>query len=91
MAKRIDSLEPGTPVRLKFCAEFQGKDGAYEEDAVFVKLEGSGDDRRATFASLDQRVPGEERVEYEWDAYRFNGRWAYGSSAETLRLVEVKS
>jgi hypothetical protein len=88
--KRIDSLKPGTPVRLKFCAEFQGKDQAYEEDAVFVALTGEGNDRRATFGSPDQRVPGEDRVWYQWDAYRYKGRWVYGSSAETLRLVEVK-
>jgi len=86
--KRIDSLEPETKVRLKFCAEFQGKDSAYEEDAVFVGVTGEGNDRRATFRSLDQRTY-EDRVEYEWDAYRYNGRWAYGSSAETLRLLAV--
>jgi len=87
--KRIDSLQPETPVRLKFCAEFQGKDAAYEEDAVFVKLEGSGNERRATFRTTDTSWSGE--YTYEWRAYRFNGRWAYGSSAETLRLLEVKA
>jgi hypothetical protein len=25
----------------------------------------------------------------EWEAYRYNGRWAYGSSAESLRLVRI--
>lgn len=82
--KRIDSLTPGTKVRLKFCAEFQGRDRAYEEDAVFVGVTGTGDERRATFRSQDRA----DRT-YDWDAYRFNGRWAYGSSAETLRLVGV--
>ncbi len=89
--KRIDSLTPETPVRLKFCAEFQGKDGAYEEDAVFVKLEGTGDDRRATFRTKDKETWSGTFAAYEWEAYRFKGRWAYGSSAETLRLVEVQS
>ena len=88
--KRIDSLTPGTPVRLKFCAEYSGKDGAYEEDAVFVKLEGEGDDRLATFLTPDRETWSGTFAAYEWQAYRYKGRWAYGSSAETLRLVEVK-
>ena len=85
--KRIDSLKPETPVRLKFCAEFQGKDAGYEEDAVFVKVEGTGGDRRATFRSPSSMLDG---TPYEWDAYRYSGKWAYGSSAETLRLVAVR-
>lgn len=90
MAKRIDSLTPGTRVRLKFCAEYQGKGGEHEDDAVFVKLEGTGDDRRATFRTYDEQTRERTGREfYEWDAYRFNGRWAYGTSAETLRLVAV--
>lgn len=83
---RIDSLEPGAKVRLKFCGS--GWNAEHDEDAVFVGVTGEGNDRRATFRSLDQRTY-EDRVEYEWDAYRYNGRWAYGSSAETLRLLAV--
>lgn len=77
--KRIDSLKPGTKVRLRFGREFQG-DGSDFEDAVFEGITDTGDDRRATF-SQDGGI--------EWDAYRYQGRWAYGSSAESLRLVEI--
>jgi hypothetical protein len=82
--KRIDSLKPETPVRLKFCAELQGPGSEYEEDAVFVRLEGTGETRHAVFRTKGLFS------DYEWEAYRFKGRWAYGSSAETLRLVAVK-
>jgi hypothetical protein len=82
--KRIDSLTPDTPVTLKFCAELQGEDAAFEEDAVFIRITGEGDERRATFRTQVVKP-------YEWEAYRFNGRWAYGSSAETLRLVAVNA
>ena len=81
--KRIDSPKPDTQVTLKFCAEMQGRGAEYVETAVFKGVTGEGDERRATFESMDG-----SRV-YEWDAYRFNGHWAYGSSAETLRLVAV--
>jgi hypothetical protein len=84
--KRIDNLEPETPVRLRFCGGFAGNQ-VREEDAVFVQIVGEGNDRRATFRSS---YPNPEDGTYEWDAYRYNRRWAYGSSAEPLRLLEVK-
>ena len=74
--KRIDSLKPGTTRELQFNAEFQGPGRAYREEATFLGIEGTGDERRARFDSG-----------YEWEAYRYNGHWAYGSSAETLRLI----
>lgn len=77
--KRIDSLKPGTKVTLRFMREFQGT-GSYDEDAIFEGITGTGDDRLATFSSTG---------DFSWSAYRFNGRWAYGSSAETLRLVAI--
>lgn len=75
--KKLDQLEPGDFVLLAFAAE-------NEERAVFLKMTGEGDDRRATF--LQFRNDGSY---YEWDAYRYSGRWAYGSSADVLRLLEV--
>lgn len=79
MAKRFDSLKPETRVTIEFARNFQFG-GPEHEDATFVKIEGEGDDRRMT---LRQDGMG------EWEAYRYNGRWAYGSSAETLRLIEA--
>ena len=74
--KRIDSLKPNTPVLLKF------REGT--EEATFLALIGEGDERRARFIQHDDAVG-----LYEWEAYRFRGRWAYGTSADTLRLVEI--
>jgi hypothetical protein len=75
--KRIDSLKPGTKVVLQFGREFQFGD-AEQEEATFLGIEGTGDDRRAKF-----------RQDFDWEAYRYNGRWAYGTSAESLRLVRI--
>lgn len=73
--KRIDSLTPGTRITLWF----EGTWGnASEEDAVFVRIEGEGETREAVF---DQG--------FEWNAYRYNGHWAYGSGANRLRLVSI--
>lgn len=76
--KRIDSLEPGTLVHLRFGRELQG-DGAEIEAAVFMGIDGTGEERRAWF----------NQSGFEWGAYRYEGRWVYGSSAESLRLVEI--
>lgn len=83
--KRIDSLKPGTQVTVRFMREYQFG-GPDDEKFFFHGILGEGDDRRAVFgptASLDQNYRD------SWEAYRFNGRWAYGSSAETLRLVAI--
>lgn len=76
---RIDKLTPGSHVTLRFCG--LGPDNA--EPAVFVKVEGEGDDRHAHFISKDGTKV------YEWEAYRFEGRWSYGSGAEALYLLSV--
>lgn len=73
----IDSLKPGTKVTLGF------NDG--EEPARFLRIEGTGPGRRAYFRSLEGRPR-----QYEWAAYRFQGRWVYGTSADRLRLVSVE-
>lgn len=84
MAKRIDSLKPGTTVTLKFHGSKSLGNDPYIQDAVFLGVYGVGDDRRARFMSVEAKIydPG------GWDAYRFNGHWAYGTSAERLTLVE---
>lgn len=73
---RIDTLKAGSTVELVF------RYGV--ERAVFLGITGTGDDRRARFLQLN--VDGEP---YEWEAYRYNGRWAYGTSADRLTLYAV--
>lgn len=80
MARRIDSLAIGTKVLLEFTGSM-GNSG-YTETMIFKGIEGTGDDRRATFAD-------EYDASAEWQAYRYNGYWAYGTSADRLRLLEV--
>jgi hypothetical protein len=77
MVRRIDSLTPGARVVLNF-------DNDYEEPAKFLRVEGSGAEREAWFESL-----GPAGEPYKWAAYRFEGYWVYGSSAQRLRVVEV--
>jgi hypothetical protein len=77
MALRIDKLTPGTSVVL---------DMGYEaENSVFLGIEGSGDKREARFLSVDK-----DGKTYEWRAYRYNGHWAYGTSADYLRLDQIR-
>lgn len=81
MARRIDSLEAGSAVVLEFVGSMGN--ATYTEKSVFQGIEGTGDKRRARFVDNQTAVP------FEWEAYRFNGHWAYGSSADRLRLLEV--
>lgn len=74
---RIDSLKPGSTVLM----DFNGKD----ETAIFVGIDGEGDERHAKFMQAFK----EGDALYSWDAYRYNGRWAFGTSAEPLRLLSV--
>lgn len=82
---RIDSLKPGDTVELAF-SHYGNKDETYEY-AVFLGIKGEGDTRRAEFI---QRERGDTSV-FNWEAYRFNGRWVYGTSAERLRVQEIVS
>jgi hypothetical protein len=84
MAKRIDKLKSGTQVTLKFHGSKSLGNDPYIEDAIFVGIYGVGDDRRARFMSANATIGNTGG----WDAYRFNGHWAYGTSAERLSLVE---
>lgn len=81
--QRLDRIAAGSFVRLNF-------NNRYEEKAVFLGVEGTGDKRRAKFLSTTD--PGKGiggKGYYEWEAYRYNGGWAFGSSAERLILDEV--
>ena len=74
---RIDSLDPMTSVILAF-------DGR-QERATFHSLIGDkkNPQRRALFESKD-----EQGKAYKWEAYRYQGRWAYGTGAGRLTLVD---
>lgn len=78
LAERIDNLTPGSFVELEIDGDF--------ENALFVGVRGKGDERRAAFVQMAYPPPPHT---FEWEAYRFNGHWAYGSSAELLRLSAV--
>lgn len=73
---RIDQLKPGTRVTLRYHGSMGNL--THDGDAEFVRITGDGDDRRAVFT---------EPSIGEWEAYRYDGRWAYGSSADRLQLV----
>lgn len=83
---RIDWLQPNMRVRLFFATDSSnGTRNGYEEDATFLRIEGKGHDRHAVFESADLLHGGS----YEWEAYRYNKRWVYGTGADRLSLVDV--
>jgi hypothetical protein len=85
---RMDKLEVGQIVTLAFhksASTTMEKGGRVDyEEAVFMGIVGEGEDRHAEFIS------GDARHMYRWAAYRFQGRWAFGSSAERLSVVDVQ-
>ena len=80
MAKRIDSLTAGETVNLKFHGSKSLGNGSHVCEAIFVAINGEGEERRAEFDDADG-------YSSSWEAYRFNGHWAYGSSAERLSVI----
>lgn len=80
MARRIDSLTAGDTVRLQFDGSMGNE--TYTETMIFVGIKGEGEKRRAIFTD-------EYQHDAEWEAYRYNGHWAYGTGADRLRLLEV--
>lgn len=79
MARRISSMQAGEAVTLRF----HTRSGHFDEAAVFVGL--SEDGETATFRSASDNKSDDDT--YDWDAYRFQGRWCYGSSAQRLSVV----
>lgn len=77
LAKRIDSLTPGENITLQFHGSRSLGNEPYQLSGKFIGIVGSGDVRRAKF-DLDG---------LDFEAYRDNGRWAYGMSSEKLTLV----
>ena len=78
MARRISSLTKGEKVTLKFHSRYT----PVIEVATFLGL--SEDGQRAKFKTPGR---GHDRG-YTWEAYRYQGHWAYGSSADRLSVIE---
>lgn len=78
---RIDKLIPGSFVTLTVYSH-SGRE--YDEQALFLGIIGEGDERLARFSSF-----GDSPRAYTWEAYRYTGRWAFGSSADRISLSEV--
>lgn len=77
-AKTIRTLKSGEEVRLRFHGSKQFGNEPYELDATFVELREDGN--RAVF-----HLDGDTSDEFE--AYKYSNRWAYGSSAERLTVI----
>ena len=73
-AKKINDLNVGESVLLHFAGSKRFGNDPYDAEYTFLGFEGEGDDRRAMFDGME--------------AYKFNGRWAYGSSAEKLSIAK---
>lgn len=74
----LDDLAERAPVAVRL----ELREGV--EETVLERVEGVGGERTAHFRSL-----GAGGVWYPWEAYRYQGRWAYGTGADRLRLLEV--
>ena len=70
----IDELQTGSIVRLQFLHGI--------EQAACIAVTGEGEERRARFVSYDAWTG-----LYGWEAYRFEGEWAYGTSADPLVVL----
>jgi hypothetical protein len=70
------------PVILTFIGDPELGNPTDTEYAILLDTAGDGDDLRVTFRS-NGVYPGET---YEWEAYMFEGRLSYGTSAEELRV-----
>ena len=73
---RIDNLKPGQNVILGFVGS--------AERSMFLEISGEGESRTAKFVSIDG-----SGAFYTWEAYRYNKRWAYGTSAQRLSLLKT--
>jgi hypothetical protein len=78
MAIRLDKLTALSVVTIEIDTGI--------EEVVFLGIDGEGDDRKARF--LSRGYHGEI---YEWAAYRYNGRWAYGTSGDRISVVGART
>lgn len=81
MAKRISPTRIGETYLLRFnkSRSMNGGQEPLEMENVLVSVTVEDGEARATFR--DSEIG-------EWEAYRYKGRWSYGSSAEPLTVVE---
>lgn len=70
---RLDKLPPLTVIEIEI------KYGL--EEVVFLGIEGEGEDRLARMLSR-----GTDGKVYEWAAYRYGGRWCYGTSGDRMTI-----
>jgi hypothetical protein len=78
---RIDSLQRGQFVHLSLQSSFEP--GYWSLEPVrFLGIYGTGDGRQARFAQQD-----DDGRWYQWECYRYKGRWVWGSSAGNVRLT----
>jgi hypothetical protein len=75
LPKRLDDLPVGAACTLRI-----GEDVTY---ALLLNRQGEGDQRTLTFSQVAR---GGGRI-LTWNAYRFRGRWCYGSGADRLVLL----
>lgn len=82
MAKRISHKNVGEVFSLRFTG-----DGSVEKHQLtsFNGFTNVPDTWRATFTPMSM-IPGVYGTSFE--AYRFKGRWVYGSSADILVVVQ---
>lgn len=79
---RLDKVAPGSLITWM--------DPKHPDDeperAILLSHQGEGEDRTITLA---QRA-GSGNL-YNWDLYRYKGRWAYGTSADRFSLLTVEN
>ncbi len=80
MARSISHLKPGQKVTLHFRGSRSLGNEGYVDTVVFKEHIGVGDDQRAVFTDENGRD--------QWEAYKFQGRWSYGTSAERLSIMK---
>lgn len=79
---RLDKIPAGSIVTFRYRNH-------EPERAFFSGIKGSGDSRRALFTSRRCGLP-VAKTTYDWEAYRYNGYWALGSSADRMRILDYE-
>lgn len=81
MTHRLDEYNAGETPKLRFYSNGSGRSSSYVEDHhTIVSKSGKGEARTITFRDFKNG--------FEWEAYRYRGRWAYGSSAARLGVED---
>lgn len=76
-APRLDDIANGTIVTLDMV-------GTSVDNYLVKARDGQGDNRTITLTAKSPTGGC-----YDFDIYRYNGRWAYGSSAQAVKVVDV--